>query len=68
MRVIVNAILYVTKTGCQWHLLPNDFPPYKTVFDHFTRMRARGVWEEIALALNEASRKKTGAKPRPHTS
>ena len=33
-REIVNAIPYVLRTGCQWHLLPHDFPPYKTVYDY----------------------------------
>ena len=66
MRHIINAILYVTKTGCQWYMLPKDFPPHQTVFDHFSRMKRRGVWEEITLALNELSRKKKAAKPRPH--
>ena len=68
MRTIINAILYAAKTGCRWHMLPKDFPPYQTVFDHFSRMGKRGVWEDITLALNELSRKKTGAKPRRHTS
>lgn len=58
MRVIVNGILYGTKTGCRWYLPLSGFPPYKTVFDRFTRVRARGVWEERTLALNKASRKK----------
>jgi len=37
-REIVSAILYVLRTGCQWHLLPHDFPPYKTVFDYWGLM------------------------------
>jgi putative transposase len=34
-RTIVNAILYVVKGGIQWRLMPNDFPPWQTVYDHF---------------------------------
>ena len=32
-REIVNAMLYLLRAGCQWYLLPHDFPPYKTVYD-----------------------------------
>ena len=41
-REIVNAILYVLKTGCTWQLLPHDFPPYSTVFWYFRRWRKDG--------------------------
>lgn len=34
-RSIVNAIFYVTKSGCQWRMLPKDFPPWQTVYDYF---------------------------------
>jgi len=32
---IINAILYVTRTGCQWRMLPQDFPPWQTVYGYF---------------------------------
>jgi transposase len=41
-REILNAILYVLKTGCAWHLLPHDFPPYSTVFLVFSPLAQRG--------------------------
>ena len=34
-RVILNAIFYLNRTGCQWSMLPKDFPPKSTVFDYF---------------------------------
>ena len=46
-RELVNAVLYLVKTGCQWRLLPNDFPPYKTVYTFFRRARMKGLWEII---------------------
>jgi len=40
MREIFNAVLYMAATGCQWALLPKDFPPFTTVQYHFYRWRA----------------------------
>jgi len=39
LREIVNAILYVNRAGCAWHLLPHDFPPYKTVYGYYAAGR-----------------------------
>jgi len=64
-REMVNAVLYVTNTGCQWHMLPNDFPPYKTVFSFFSRMQAKGVWEQIMMLLVRKTREKAGRSPNP---
>jgi transposase len=64
MRRIIDAILYVVKTGCQWRMLPNEFAPWKTVYDHFRRLRLRGVWERILLALNRLAREKKAVRGR----
>ena len=40
MRCVVNAVLYLAKTGCQWRMLPTNFPNYGTVYHHFRRWRA----------------------------
>ena len=65
MREILNAILYVNKTGCQWRMLPAHFPPWQTVYDHFRRLRERGVWETMMLELNKKVRQKKDAVPNP---
>ena len=39
--LIINAILYVTRTGCQWRMLPKDFPPWQTVYGYFWRWTAQ---------------------------
>lgn len=59
-RTIVNAILYVVKGGIQWRLMPNDFPPWQTVYDHFSRWNKRGVWEKCLDRLTLFSRQKAG--------
>src|ERR1700677_4160026 len=64
-RTIVNAILYITKSGCQWRMLPVDFPPWKTVYDHFRKWCERGIWEKALDALNREVRVKAGRAPSP---
>ena len=64
-RDLVNAVLYITKTGCQWRMLPNDFPPYKTVYDFFSRMQNKGIWEQITALLVRKTREKEGKSPNP---
>jgi putative transposase len=64
-RIIVNAIFYVIKGGIQWRMIPNDFPPWETVYDHFNRLCKRGVWEKILEHLNELARKKQDRKAVP---
>ena len=48
---LVNAVLYMTKIGCQWRMLPNDFPPYSTVWSFYRRANQSGLWDRILLAL-----------------
>jgi putative transposase len=57
-RTIVNAILYVVRGGIQWRLMPNDFPPWQTVYDHFSRWNKRGVWEKCLDQLTICRRQK----------
>jgi len=44
-RDMVNAVLYLVKTGCQWNMLPNDFPHYEAVRSFFRRAVKSGKWE-----------------------
>lgn len=55
-RLLTDAVLYVTKTGCQWHMMPNDFPPSSTVWSFFRRARIAGLWEVIMDDLVKLSR------------
>jgi putative transposase len=51
LRVVVNAILYVLATGCQWRALPKDFPPRSTIQGYFYRWRDDRTWGWINRAL-----------------
>lgn len=64
-KLIVDAILYVVKSGCQWHLLPNDFPKWKTVYDYFSRWSKHGVWERALDHLTRIHREKRQRSPSP---
>jgi putative transposase len=64
-RAIVNAILYVNRTGCQWRALPHDFPKWKTVYTAFWRWRKAGLWQKINDTLRERLRLAAKKKPTP---
>jgi transposase len=56
LREIVNAILYVNRTGIAWEYLPHDFPPYKTVYDYYAKWEVDGT----TWAIHEVLRGKVG--------
>jgi putative transposase len=64
-RRVINAILYVNRTGCQWRQLPRDFPNWRTVYDLFWHWRLHGVWQAIHDTLRERLRRAEGRKPTP---
>lgn len=65
VREVVNAILYLTRTGCGWRHLPHDFPPYPTVHDYYRNWRIDGTWERINARLREQVRVAEGRDPEP---
>jgi len=64
-RVIVNAILYVLRSGCPWRLLPLDFPAWQTVYYYFRRGPRDGVWDQMLVTLRMQMRIKQGRNPEP---
>jgi len=65
LRTIMNAILYILATGCQWRALPKDFPPFTTVQHYFYDWRDRNVWRRINRVLVERTRRAEGRKRTP---
>lgn len=51
LKHLLNAVSYVLKTGCQWRQLPSHFPPWQTVYWHFRRWCALGLWAQLNTAL-----------------
>lgn len=68
LREVLNAILYLVRTGCQWRLLPKDFPPWSTAHTWYRRWRKDGTWEQITEALRQRVRLQAGRHPSPRSS
>jgi transposase len=65
LRDVVDALLYIATTGCQWRMLPNDFPPVSTVRGYFYVWRDDGLLDEINQKLVEAARLAENRKAQP---
>src|SRR5260370_5507084 len=65
VRMIVDAILYLLWTGCQWRALPREFPPRSTVQRYFYRWRDDGTWQRISAALVARARQSVGRNSTP---
>ena len=65
MRSVLNALLYMAMTGCQWRLLPKDFPPVSTVQRFFYRWRDDGTWSRINHGLVMIAREQMGRDASP---
>ena len=65
LREVLNGIFYLLKTGCQWRMLPNDFPNWKTVNDYFAKWRKDGTWQRLNEALREQVRVAAGRDKTP---
>jgi putative transposase len=65
VREVLNAIIYVLRSGCAWHLLPHDFPPSGTVYDYFRRWQRDGTWELIHQTFRDQVRTQAGRETQP---
>jgi transposase len=65
LRVIVEAILYIAASGCQWRAVPKDFPPYSTIQYYFYKWRGSGLWRTVNDALVRQARERQGRKLTP---
>jgi putative transposase len=67
LREMVNACLYLLRTGCGWRYLPTDFGPWETVRTWYDRFRADGIWADIAAPLTRLVRQERGRQAEPKT-
>jgi putative transposase len=65
LRAILNAILYVVRTGCQWRSLPKDYPKWSSIYYHFRKWCKDGTWEQINTALRRLERQQFGRDAEP---
>lgn len=65
MREVINALLYLLRTGCAWRHLPHDFPPWETVYHYYRRWRDEGTLRQIHDTLRRTLREAVGRNPEP---
>lgn len=65
LREIVNAVLYLARSGCAWRMLPHDLPPWKTVSYYFYTWRDQGVWQQVHASLRQSIRVLDDREPTP---
>lgn len=65
MREVVNTILYLNRSGCQWDMLPHDLQPKSTAFEYFAQWRDDGTWGRIVDALRTKVRVAAGREATP---
>ena len=65
LREVVNAILYLNRSGCQWDMLPHDLPPRSTVHEYFAAWRDDGTWERVLRVMREGYREVHAASGEP---
>jgi putative transposase len=65
MRSVMNGIMYILTTGCQWRAIPSDLPPRATVFDYLSLWKRNGTLDRMHQALYILCREKEGKEPEP---
>lgn len=68
MREIVNAMFYITRTGCQWDMLPHDLPPKSSVYEYFSAWRDDGTWQLLVDILRMSVRQLEAPSEEPSPS
>lgn len=64
-RHVLDALFYLSKTGCQWRWLPDSFPPWQTVYYHFRRWGERGLLARLVHLARRSVRIRAGREPSP---
>jgi putative transposase len=65
LRQVLNALFYLVRSGCQWRMLPHEFPPWKTCYNYYRAWIDGGVWHEIAATLRIEVREIAGRDFQP---
>jgi putative transposase len=65
LREVLNALLYLVRSGCQWRMIPHEFPPWKTCYNYYRAWIDSGTWDEITYLLRCDVRVQAGRKDQP---
>ena len=64
-RLIFDAIFYINRAGCAWNMMPNDLPPWNTVYYYFRKFKLSGFLQQICAILRRLARRQVGRTPEP---
>jgi putative transposase len=65
LREVFNALFYLVRSGCQWRMIPYEFPPWRTCYNYYRAWISNGMWDEIAVALRIDVRTDAGRNEQP---
>lgn len=65
LRLLINAMRYLLRNGCTWRDLPGDFPPWQSVYYHYSQWRNAGMWHKLNKYLRRKLRKQLGRHEEP---
>jgi len=65
LREVLNALFYLVRSGCQWRMIPHEFPPWKTCYNYYRAWISSGTWDEIIYLLRIDVRIEAGRKDQP---
>ena len=65
MRAIINGMLYIVVTGCQWRMVPREYPAWQSVYTYFRQFRDDGTWQRIHDTLRAQVRERAGRHKHP---
>ncbi len=65
IREVVSAVFYTSRGGCSWRMLPNDFPPWKSVYGYFREWKKSGLWQRIHEKLRQEVPEQAGRHKEP---
>ncbi len=65
LREVLNAIFYLNRSGCQWRMIPHEFPPWRTVYNYYRDWIRLAVWPELLATLRADARVAEGRDPDP---
>src|SRR4028118_1692793 len=65
LRLILDGIFYLVRSGCSWRMLPEGYPPWPTVHDYYRHWRKDGTWEHIHGRIREQMSHAAGRDPTP---
>jgi putative transposase len=65
VREVLNAVLYLVRSGCQWRMIPHEFPPWRTCYNYYRAWIDSGAWDEIVYLLRTDVRLQAGRTDQP---